>query len=303
MSFQGVYSVLPTPFRDDGSLDLGGLARVVDLYVEAGLDGVTALGVTSEVAKLTGGERDKVLECVLAQVNGKVPVIAGASADGLVPCIELAKRAEAMGAAGVLVRPARMAAPNPGAAFAHYAGLASAVDMEIVVQDYPPFCGFTMEPALLARIAREIPRAGTLKLEDPPTPAKTARILEACPGADISILGGLGGVYLFEELLAGAKGVMTGFAYPEMLVEVVELFQRGEIDQAADRFYRYVPLMRFEFQQGIGVALRKEILRRRGAISNAISRAPGSSLDAATLRSLDTLLLWMRNQGVKWISA
>lgn len=302
MPFQGVYSVLPTPFHEDGSLDFEGLRRVVSLYVEAGVAGVTALGVTSEVAKLTEQERDKNLECVLAHINGKIPVISGATADGLVPCIERAKRAKSMGASAVMVSPARMAAVNSEGIFSHYAELASAVDIEIVVQDYPLVSGCTMDPALLARIAREIPRARTIKLEDPPTPAKTTRIQEVCQGRDISILGGLGGVYLLEELLAGAKGVMTGFAYPEMLVEVVDLFSRSKLDQAADRFYRYVPMMRFESQQGIGIALRKELLRRRGAISNATLRAPGRNLDAATLRSLDTLLLWMRNQGVKWIS-
>ncbi len=160
-----------------------------------------------------------------------------------------------------------------------------------------------MEPAALARIAREIPSARTIKLEDPPTPLKTAQILKAAQGLEIRILAGLGGVYLLEELLAGASGVMTGFAYPEMLVEVVRLFSSGATDRAANTFYRYVPLMRFEFQQGIGTALRKEILRRRGALAEATIRAPGGVPDAATCRALDILLQWMRDeQEVKWIS-
>ena len=106
------------------------------------------------------------------------------------------------------------------------------------MQDYPPISGYAMEPALLARIAREVPAARTIKLEDPPTPFKTSRILEQASGLDVRIFGGLGGVFLLEELLAGAAGAMTGFAFPAMLVRIVTLFRAGQIDEAADVFYR-----------------------------------------------------------------
>jgi 4-hydroxy-tetrahydrodipicolinate synthase len=178
------------------------------------------------------------------------------------------------------------------------------VDIPIVVQDYPPISGYSMEPSLLARIAREIPSARTIKLEDPPTPFKTARILAQSQDIVVDILGGLGGVYLYEELVAGASGVMTGFAYPEMLVEVVNRFWSGDLASAADAFYRYVPLMRFEFQEGIGMAIRKEVLRRRGVLEDAAIRLPGAALDAATRTALDSILVWMRDrQEVPWISA
>ncbi len=301
MPFDGVYSVLPTPFRADGALDLESLRRVVDLYVGAGVAGVTALGVTSEVTRLTEDERATVLDTIVAQVNGRCAVIAGTTAEGTRACIEYSRRAKSAGASAVMVSPPRLTKLNSEAVFAHFSQLASAVDRPIVVQDYPPVCGYTLEPALLVRIARELPAARTIKLEDAPTPYKTSRILEAASGLEISILGGLGGVYLFEELLAGAKGAMTGFAFPEMLVEVVRLFRAGEVTQAANAFYRYVPLLRFEFQEGIGMALRKELLKRRGAIQEAALRAPGAQLDAATLAALDQLLDWMRQQGVPWI--
>jgi len=147
-----------------------------------------------------------------------------------------------------------------------------------------------MEPALLARVAREIPRARTIKLEDPPTPFKTSRILEQAAGLDVRIFGGLGGVFLLEELMAGATGAMTGFAFPEVLVTIVAQYQAGDIDSAADVFYRAVPLMRFEFQEGIGMAIRKEVLRRRGALTSAATRAPGAGLDATTLAALDRVM-------------
>jgi 4-hydroxy-tetrahydrodipicolinate synthase len=179
---------------------------------------------------------------------------------------------------------------NSEAVVRHYIALAEAVDVEIVVQDYPPISGYAMEPALLARVAREIPRARTIKLEDPPTPFKTSRILEQAAGLDVRIFGGLGGVFLLEELMAGATGAMTGFAFPEVLVKIVAQYQAGDIDSAADVFYRAVPLMRFEFQEGIGMAIRKEVLRRRGALTSAATRAPGAALDATTLAALDRVM-------------
>nr|MDQ3420425.1 dihydrodipicolinate synthase family protein [Acidobacteriota bacterium] len=190
----------------------------------------------------------------------------------------------------VMVSPPRMPKLNSEAVVRHFKALAEAVDIEIVVQDYPPISGFAMEPWLLARIAKEIPRARTIKLEDPPTPFKTSRILEACGDTPVRIFGGLGGVFLIEELLAGATGAMTGFAYPEILVRIVSLFRAGKVDEAADIFYRTVPLMRFEFQEGIGMAIRKEVLHRRGALASAVTRAPAAALDAATREALDRMI-------------
>jgi len=303
LQFQGVFSVLPTPFNDDGSLDLESLKKVVDLYLSAGINGVTALGVTGEVARLNDRERNVVLETVIKQVNGRGAVIAGTSADGLHKCIEYSREARAAGASGVMVSPPRMPKLNSEAIVSHFRQLAAAVDIPIVIQDFPPISGFTMEASLLVRIAREVPSARAIKLEDPPTPLKTTRILEQSKGMEVGILGGLGGVFLLEELLAGAAGVMTGFAYPEVLVEVVRAFKAGDVDRASNAFYPFVSLMRFEFQEGIGMAIRKEVLRRRGAIKSSAIRAPGAVLDRATTEALDRQLRWIKaNGGAAWIS-
>jgi 4-hydroxy-tetrahydrodipicolinate synthase len=300
---QGVYSVLPTPFIASSEIDHGSLRRVVDMIVAAGVDGLTALGVTSEVARFDESERGRVMDTVIAAVDGRVRVVAGTTADGLRTCIQYSRLAKAAGAAAVMVSPPRMPKLNSDAVLRHYLALAEAVDIPIIVQDYPPISGFAMEPSLLARIAREVPAARTIKLEDPPTPFKTARILEQAGDVPVAIFGGLGGVFLLEELMAGAAGAMTGFAYPEALVEIVRRFKSGDIDGAAALFYRCVPLMRFEFQEGIGMAIRKEVLRRRGAIADASTRAPGARLDASTLAALDQVLRWTAAQeGASWIS-
>lgn len=303
MTFDGVYSVLPTPFDAQGELDESSLRRVVNLFLAAGVNGLTALGVTGEVARLDDRERARVLETVVDEVRGRVPVVAGTTAEGTRTCISYSRAAKQAGAAAVMVSPPRMAKLNSDAVMRHYKALADAVDIEIIVQDYPPISGYAMEPALLARIGADVPRARTIKLEDPPTPFKTSRILEAATGIDVRIFGGLGGVFLLEELLAGAAGAMTGFAFPEILVRIVTLFRERRIDEAADVFYRTVPLMRFEFQEGIGMAIRKEVLHRRGAIATPTIRPPGGRLDAPTTEALDRVLTWVRTQeATGWIA-
>ena len=215
MQLEGVYSVLPTPFTAAGDVDDDSLRRVVDLFIGAGVNGVTVLGVTGEVARLDDRERQRVLETVTSHVNGRIGVVAGTTAEGTLTCIGYSRAAKAAGATAVMVSPPRMPKLNSEAVVRHYHALAEAVDIDLVVQDYPPISGYAMEPWLLARVAKEIPRARTIKLEDPPTPFKTSRILEQTAGLDVRIFGGLGGVFLLEELMAGATGAMTGFAYPE----------------------------------------------------------------------------------------
>ena len=303
LKLEGVYSVLPTAFTANGELDDDSLRRVIDLFVRAGVNGVTALGVTGEVARLDDTERRRVLDVVTSHVNGRIGVVAGTTAEGTRTCITYSKHARDAGATAVMVSPPRMPKLNSDAVLRHFHALADAVDIEIVVQDYPPISGYATEPWLLAKIAHEIPRARTIKLEDPPTPFKTSRILvevgkvAGAGGLDVRIFGGLGGVFLLEELLAGATGAMTGFAFPEILVQIVALYRAGRIDDAAETFYRAVPLLRFEFQEGIGMAIRKEVLHQRGALASPATRAPGAALDKTTREALARVMDWVEANG------
>jgi 4-hydroxy-tetrahydrodipicolinate synthase len=288
----GVFSVLPTPFDEDGAVDRESLRRVIELFLDDGVSGFTALGVTSEVSRLSDAERQMVLETTMASVDGRVPVIVGATGSGLDTCLGYCAAANQAGAAGVMVSPPRMPKLNSAYVHRHFAAIAERFDLAIVIQDYPPISGYHLEASLLVDLCRKVPSARTIKLEDAPTPYKTARIRELEDGLGIDIFGGLGGAYLIEELICGATGAMTGFAYPKLLVEIVSRWTAGKKDEAADFFYRHVPLMRFEFQEGIGMAMRKEMLRRRGALKHAGIRPPGVSLDRSTLDTLDRILKW-----------
>ncbi len=299
--WEGVFSVVPTPFHPDGRLDEESLQKAVQLFLSAGVNGLTVLGVTSEVSRLTDSEKSRIINLVLAQTAGKVPVIAGTTAEGTQTCVEASKTAVQAGVSAVMVSPPRMPKLNSDAVIRHYQAISVAIELPIVVQDYPPSSGYSMEASLLARIVREVPSAKVIKLEDAPTPLKIARIREIAGDVSVSILGGLGGMYLIEELFAGANGAMTGFAIPEILIEVVTHFRNGSIEVAKELFYRHVALMRFEFQEGIGLSIRKEILRRRGVFASAVVRAPGAGMDASTLKTLDHLLDWYKKEGCPWI--
>ena len=297
VKLEGVFSVLPTPFHADGTIDRESLKKVIELFIHARVQGLTALGVTSEAARMTDSERNALLQSVMETVDGRIPVVVGTSAAGTRTCIEYSKAALAAGAAAVMISPPRMPKLNSDAVVRHYQAVAAEINLPIVMQDYPPVSGYGMEPALLVRIAREVPSARSIKLEDPPTPFKTARIRQVAGDLDLKIFGGLGGMYLLEELIAGATGAMTGFAYPEILLEIIRLFKNGEKKSAASLFYRHVALMRFEFQEGIGMAIRKEMLRRRGAFANAIVREPAPQLDRSTSEALDMLLEGLKAEG------
>ncbi|MEO8070425.1 MAG: dihydrodipicolinate synthase family protein [Acidobacteriota bacterium] len=293
---EGICAVVPTPFKAGGEIDHDSLGRVVDLLVASGAHALTALGAAVEVARLGERERLDVVETIVGRVAGRRPVIVGASYDGLRLCVEFSRAVKGMGAAAVMVAPPRLPRFQSEAVVNYYKSLAEAVDLPIVVHDYPLLCGFSMEAALLARIARAVPAARSIKLEDPPTPFKTARILAAAGTTRVSVLGGLGALFFLEELMAGACGVMTGFAFPEVLVNVLALYRAERIEEAADLFYRFVPLMRFEFQEGIGMAIRKELFRRRGALTDASTRAPSAMLDEGTRAALDRVLNWTVGQ-------
>ena len=284
-TIRGIFNILATPFSQDDSLDLASLRRLVDFQLELGAQGLTILGVLGEAARLSVEERQEVMDTVMATVNGRVPVVVGASHQDDVTRLALCQAAEASGAAGVMVAPPRMADPRDDEVYAIYSGIAEACDLAIVVQDFPPVNDIIMSPELIASIARSIPTARYLKLEDPPLMQKISAIREEVEG--LEIFGGLGGMFLLEELKRGASGTMTGFAFTEILVAVFKAWSAGEQQRAECLFDQYLPLIRFENQPVVNLSIRKELLRRRGAIECGKPRPPFAPIDAGTLAEID----------------
>ncbi len=292
-SAKGVYAISATPFTDDGALDLAATDRMVEFYIECGVAGLTILGVMGEAPKLASDESVAFTKRVLAHVDGRVPVIVGVSGPALDPMAALTRQAMEFGAAGVMVAP--MAGLNTDEKIeAYFHAVCDRLgETPIVLQDYPPSSGVWFSVALLNRLFTDLPTLKMLKHEDWPGLRKLTLFREAEARGErrrVSILTGNGGLFLPLELARGADGAMTGFAYPEMLVRVCDLHAAGDADAAADLFDAYLPLVRYEQQIGIGLAIRKEILRRRGIIASAATRAPGPKLDADDHAELDGLI-------------
>jgi 4-hydroxy-tetrahydrodipicolinate synthase len=284
----GIYAITPTPFADDGQVDVAGIDRIVDFELSAGVHGLTILGMLGEAHKLTEDERRAVVERYVARVNGRIPVVVGTSAAATDLAIRHSREAERLGAAALMVAPP-VNLRNLDAVREYYRRVHDATTVPIVVQDEPVFSGVTMPAAFLASITDTLPRARLIKLEELPSPVKVGQVLAAAK-RPVAVFGGMGGVYLYEELVRGAVGTMTGFAFPEVLVGIYTAFAAGDRARAREMFYRYLPLIRYEGQPVIGLALRKEILRRRGVIASSMIRHPGPSLDPGSKAELDELL-------------
>ena len=290
---KGVYIIAATPFTDEGAVDLQSVDSLTDFYLGCGIHGFTLLGMMGEAHKLTADESISVVNRVIGRAQGR-QVIVGVSHAGLENVRRLSHEAMMAGAAGVMV------APPPGlkgdeGLYNYYAQVFQALGphIPVVYQDYPQTTGVYLPVSVFERLVDDFPQLVMLKHEDAPGLAKLTKVREGekKPGRRrVSILVGNGGLYYPQEMRRGADGAMTGFAWPEMLVQVYELFAKGKAEEAEDLFDIYLPLVRHEVQPAIGLALRKEVLFRRGAIKSPKQRAPGSSLTAADRTELDGMI-------------
>ena len=291
---EGVYIISATPFKDSGELDLESTKKLVDFYLEKGVDGITVLGVMGEAPKLTIEESKLFLNTVLKQVNQRVPIIVGVSNPGIDNLIDLSNFSMDNDAAGVMIAPP----PGIGTEEKLYNYLTNILDklddrIPVCYQDYPFFTKSEISVATFNKILEEYDQVVMFKHEEWPGLNKLSKLRKHSDNGDtrrVSVLTGNGGLFLPQEMQRGADGAMTGFAYPEMLVEVIKLHKQGRIDEAEDLFDIYLPYVRYEQQPGLGLAIRKETLLRRGAISSSKSRDPGPNLSAEDKKELIRLI-------------
>ena len=290
----GVYLITVTPFTDSGALDLASTDRMVDFCLDCGVTGLTVLGIMGEATKLTAEESRVFVKQVLKRVAGRVPVVVGASAPGFAPMRELTESVMALGAAGVMVAPPASVRTDDQIV-AYFDMVQETVGAEVpwVLQDHPVSTGVQMSTSVILRILKNSSSCVMLKHEDCPGLAKLSSLRAASERGEVrrvSILtGNGGGLFLPEELGRGADGAMTGFAYPEMMVNVCHAYAGGEIEKAHDIFDAYLPLARYEQQAGIGLAVRKHILAERGVIASAGIRKPGPKLSALDIADIARL--------------
>lgn len=283
----GVHCIAATPFMPDESLDLASVGALMDYLKLGGCQGALVLGVLGEADRLSDYERDQVLHAALERGGNDLQISVGITHNSTLVTKARADAAEAAGVAAVMVSPPPGSAAGP-ALKNHFKRIASDLTIPFIVQDHPTSSGVKMPAEFIASLYEFLPPGSVCKLEDPPTPVKMHKLRELEPG--YQIFGGLGGVSLLHELDAGSAGAMTGFAAVEALVAIVNAHQAGDRAAARAAFDRALPLMVFEAQPGAGVALRKEILRRRGAIAHATVRQPAPIPDAFALSLLDDVM-------------
>ena len=285
-TYRGIHPIVPTAFHADGSFDADSQRRLVDYLVDVGVHGVAILGFLGEAHKLTEAERRAVIETVLDQAQGRLKVMVGVRSLGTAGAVAQAREARKLGADAVFAAP--LTVQNDEALYAYYRELAESAGIPVLIHDFPANFGTILAPSLITRLANEVPGIVGIKLEEPPVLVKTSQVLEGAP--QLAVLGGLGGVYFLEEMQRGAVGIMTGFAYPEVLLDIWQRFTTGDKDGAARVFDHYTPLLRYEFQPKIGLAFRKHVFWKRGIFESDFIRPPGPKLDDRSRGELEATI-------------
>ncbi|MEI8144823.1 MAG: dihydrodipicolinate synthase family protein [Alphaproteobacteria bacterium] len=289
----GVYVIAATPFHDDGRIDMESTDRMVDFYRACGCTGMTILGVMGEAPKLDQEEAVMLSKHIIKRAAG-MPVIVGVSAPGFAAMKGLSKAVMDAGAAGVMIAPPNvLRTDDQVTGYYRQAVEAIGADVPFVIQDYPLTFQVVMTPKVIRSIVQEHASCVMLKHEDWPGLEKisTLRGFEADGSMKrISILCGNGGLFLDFECERGADGAMTGYAFPDMLVDVVSMQAAGKRDAAHDLFDAHLPLIRYEQQQGAGLAVRKYIMKQRGVIASDAQRKPGAGMSAKARAEVDYLL-------------
>jgi len=291
-SANGVYVIAPTPFLGDGSVDVPSIDRMVDFYMECSATGITVMGQMGEAPKLDEQEAVEIASRVIRRSS--VPVIVGVSAPGFAAMRSLSRTVMETGAAGVMIAPpTQLRTDDQIVTYYRQAAEAIGPDVPFVIQDYPLTFTVVMTPGVIRRIVNENSSCVMLKHEDWPGLEKisTLRGFERDGSMrHISILCGNGGLFLDFEVERGADGAMTGYCFPEMLVDVVRFTAAGQRDAAHEIFNAHLPLVRYEQQAGIGLAVRKYVMMRRGILSSDAQRKPAAVLSAPAKEEIEYLL-------------
>ena len=277
----GTYAIAPTPFHDDGRIDFASIDRLTDFYAEVGCDGVTVLGILGEAPKLDAAEAEQVAVRFVKRAKN-MQIIVGVSAPGFASMRSLAQGVDGCGRGGRDDRAAaELAHRRPDHRLFQAGAGSDRRDIPWVLQDYPLTLSVVFTPAVIRKIVMDSPSCVMLKHEDWPGLEKISALRGFQKDGSLrplSILTGNGGLFLDFEMERGADGAMTGYAFPEMLIDVVRLSKEGKRDAAHDLFDAHLPLIRYEQQPGAGLAVRKYVLNKRGVIASSAQRKPGAAI-------------------------
>lgn len=286
-SLTGVFPILATPFREDESVDEESLRRMLAFMAGIGVEGVTVLGVLGEANRLDDRERESIVRTAVEEAGGRMAVIVGVSHPGTAATIELGRMAAGLGADALMVAPSAEPVPNDARVAEYFGRVCAATSLPVVLQDHPASTGVHMSVALIARIVADNAAVACVKAEAVPSAPKIEALSAALP-RPVPMLTGLGALYGQFDLEKGSSGYNTGFAFPEVLQAHVSAWRAGDRALAWRIWRHFLPLIVFEQQPG--VAVRKEILRRRGLVASGTVRHPGGSLAPGSAAQLQALL-------------
>ena len=297
---RGLYPISVTPFHDNGSIDLSSMDRLVDFFLEIGVPGITLLGLMGEANKLSKEESISLVRRVVRRLEGRAQVITGVSQAGFNEFASFTAALMDEGASGIMVAPAS-SLKSEDQVLAFFEAIAARIGehVPIALQDYPQSTGVYISAETLGLIIERVPNIQIMKHEEGAALRKITRMRAQEEGGRrrrVSILVGNSGLHLLQELARGADGANTGVAFPEVLVEICNRFFAGNAEGAEDLYDIFLPLIRHEWQVGFGLAIRKEIFRRRGLIATAATRAPGPSFDRDDHAELSGLLARLRRR-------
>src|ERR1700754_1900223 len=288
----GPFAIAPTPFHDDGRIDEKSIDRLTDFYASVGCDGVTVLGILGEAPKLDAKEAEQVAVRFVKRAKNMQGIV-GLSAPGFASGSSLARASMDAGAAGVMIAPPPSLRTDDQI-IGYFKQAQEAIgDIPWVLQDYPLTLSVVFTTAVIRKIVMDSPSCVMLKHEDWPGLEKISALRGFQKDGSLrplSILTGNGATFLDFEMERGADGAMTGYAFPELLIDVVKLSKAGKRDAAHDLFDAHLPLIRYEQQPGAGLAVRKYVLQKRGVIASSAQRKPGAGITPAARAEVDYLL-------------
>ncbi len=294
MELKGIYPIVPTPFLDDGAVDYASIERLIDAMAAKKVHGLAIMGALGEGPKMTDAERTEIIKLYRKQMPSDMHLVVGTRAPATDPAKLQAEKARDLGADALLLGPHGIQKDKP--LLEYYQQVSDAAKIPCVIHDYPAVTGITMSVELITKMFATAEYVKYIKLEDPPTGMKM-QALQKTVGEELKVFGALGGNYALEELQLGAVGIMTGFVYAELLVQLYNHSLAGEWDAAKQLFYDFLPLTRWEFQPGVGISLRKHLLKRMGIFSGTKVRHPGVEADTVTVDQMVQIVDFLNSKG------
>lgn len=297
MSFRfkidGVFVLAVTPFDSEGRVDVYSVDRMTDFYLGTGASAISILGLLGEASKLNEAESHALTKQVVRRAGSK-PVFVSLSSQGFAAMRSLAHGAMDAGAAGVMIGPhGTLRTDDQILTYCRQAVETIGPDVPFILQDHPAKLQVVMSPSVIREIVQEHSSCFALKHEDIPGLEKISTLRGYQRDKSmrrIAILSGNGGLFLDLELPRGVDGAMSGYAFPEALIDVVRLNKANRRDDAQTLFDAHLPLLRYEQQTDVGLCARKYVLKKRGAIASDTVRKPASAFTAAARAEVDFLL-------------